>query len=124
MKNILNVILGISPIYECQVLSALGFIFLLAIFVFGFLIVCAVFLNLMKPLLSREEVIEYIKNKIEIIIPENGENNQEQSAQTNEEPTINPDLVIQREPEMIKENKDVPETKQILKVKNRNDQKF
>jgi hypothetical protein len=48
----------------------------------------------------------------EIIMPENAESNQEQAAQTNEEPTINPDLVIQREPEMIKENKNVPETKQ------------
>lgn len=48
----------------------------------------------------------------EIIMPENEENNQGQAAQTNEEPTINPDLVIQREPEMIKENKDIPETKQ------------
>jgi len=48
----------------------------------------------------------------EVIMPENEENNQEQAAQTNEEPTVNPDLVIQREPEMIKENKDIPETKQ------------
>lgn len=55
---------------------------------------------------------EHLGVTIKSWIKESAESNQEQTAQTNEEPTINPDLVIQREPEMIKENKNVPETKQ------------
>lgn len=55
---------------------------------------------------------EHLELAIKSWIKEKVESNQEQAAQTNEEPTINPDLVIQREPEMIKENKNVPETKQ------------
>ena len=63
---------------------------------------------------------EHLGLAIKSWIKENAESNQEQATQTNEEPTINLDLVIQREPEMIKENKNVPETKQSNMIAERN----